>query len=224
MTSWIDSLLISIVLMNLILVASGRLSACIRIVAFQGIAVGILPLVANTQPIVAKTILLAVAIIALKGFVFPWLLSRALREANVRRDVELFVGFPASMLVYVLAFMISLWLSARLPMPRASFSALVVPVSFSTILCGFFIIVSRAKALTQVLGYLVIENGIYVFGIAMLLDQPILVELAILLDIFVAVFVMGIIIFHISREFDHIDTARLAELKDWHVPKGEASR
>ena len=199
MSGWIDSVLIGIVLMNLILVASGRLSACIRIVAFQGIAVGVLPLVANTQPLVAKTILLAVAIMGLKGFVFPWFLSRALREANVRREVAPSVGYPASMLAYILAFMVSLWLSSRLPMPRESFSILVVPVSFSTILCGFFIIVSRGTALTQVLGYLVLENGIYVFGIAMLLEQSILVELAILLDIFAAVFVMGIIIFHISR-------------------------
>ena len=219
MGEWIDSLLIGIVLMNLILVASGRLSACIRIVAFQGIGVGILPLVANTQPLVANTIFLSVAIIGLKGFVFPWLLSRALREANVQREVDPQIGYPASMLVYILAFMISLWLGSRLPMPRESFSALVVPVSFSTILCGFYIIISRPQALTQVLGYLVIENGIYIFGIAMLLEQSTLVELAILLDIFAAVFVMGIIIFHISREFDHIDTQRLAALKDWYVPK-----
>ena len=165
MGGWIDSLLICIVLMNLILVASGRLSACIRIVAFQGIAVGFLPLVANTQPIVAKTIFLIVVIIGLKGFVFPWFLSLALREANVQREVKPFVGYPASMVVYILAFLISLWLSSRLPMPKESFSSLVVPVSFSTILCGFFIIVSRTKALTQILGYLVIENGIYIFDI-----------------------------------------------------------
>lgn len=221
MNGWMDSLLIGLVLMNLILVASGRLSACIKIVAFQGIGVGLLPLVVHTQPVLAKTIFLVVVIIGLKGFVFPWFLSLALREANVRRDVEPFIGYPISMLVYVLSFMLSLWFSSRLPMPHESLSSLIVPVSFSTILCGFFIIVSRAKALTQVLGYLVVENGIYIFGIAMLLEQSMMIELAILLDIFAGVFVMGITIFHISREFDHIDTQQLTALKDWPIPKGE---
>jgi len=70
------------------------------------------------------------------------------------------------------------------------------------------------KAITQVIGYLMLENGIYFFGSVLLGEQSLLVELAVLLDIFVAVFVMGIAIFHISREFDHIDTQKLTELKD----------
>jgi hydrogenase-4 component E len=221
MNLWIDSVLVCIILMNLLLVASSRLSACIRIVAFQGIVVGFLPLVVHARPLLADMAFFIVTAISLKGFIFPWLLSRALRSANVRREVEPFVGYPMSMLIYILTLMISFWLSSRLPMPLPVFSTLVVPVSFATIFCGFFIIISRAKALTQVLGYLVIENGIYVFGTALLLEQPVLVELAILLDIFVAVFVMGIAIFHISREFDHIDTRRLSELKDWPSPRKE---
>jgi len=81
-------------------------------------------------------------------------------------------------------------------------------------LIGFFLIMSRRIAISQVLGYLVLENGVFVFGMALVPEQPYLVELGILLDIFVGVFVMGIIIFHINREFDHIDVHRLADLKD----------
>jgi hydrogenase-4 component E len=214
MSAWLEPLMIAVVLMNLILVASSRLSVCIRIVAFQGIAVGLLLLVINSYPPTADKFLFILASIGLKGFIFPWLLFQALREANVRREVEPFVSYPVSMVVSILTLIISTWLSSRLPMPRQALSPLIVPVAFSTILCGFFVIVSRPKALTQVLGYLVIENGIYIFGTALLLEQSVLVELAILLDIFVAVFVMGITIFHISREFDHIDTQLLSELRD----------
>ena len=64
------------------------------------------------------------------------------------------------------------------------------------------------------LGYLTLENGVYAFGAAVALQMPILVELGILLDVFVGVFVMGIAIFHISRQFDHIDTDRLVSLSD----------
>jgi hydrogenase-4 component E len=79
---------------------------------------------------------------------------------------------------------------------------------------GFVLLVTRRKAITQVLGYLTLENGVYAFGAAVALDMPVMVELGILLDVFVGVFVMGIAIFHISREFDHIDTDRLVNLSD----------
>ena len=83
-----------------------------------------------------------------------------------------------------------------------------------TIATGLAIIVSRRKAVTQVVGYLAMENGIYVFGAAFAIREPLLVEMGVLLDVFVAVFVMGIMIHHIGREFDHIDTDRLSVLKD----------
>ena len=70
-------------------------------------------------------------------------------------------------------------------------------------------------AVFQVLGYLVMENGIYLFGIAVMSTMPLAIELGLLLDLFVAVFVMGIVIFHINREFDSMDTEKLCELKDW---------
>jgi len=217
MTSWIDFIMVFIVLMNLMLAASSRISTCIKTVAFQGAVIGILPILIHSQKFIWDTSIFCLATVFLKGFVFPWLLFRAQREANIQREVEPVVGYPASMAACVVTFMISSWLGSRLPLPNAG-SAWVVPVSLSTILTGFFVIISRSKALTQVLGYLVIENGIYVFGMALLVEQPFLVELAILLDIFVAVFVMGIAIFHISREFDHMDTQYLSQLKDWEHP------
>jgi hydrogenase-4 component E len=82
------------------------------------------------------------------------------------------------------------------------------------IFTGLFLIVSRRKALMQVLGYIVLENGIYAFGVALVVESPLLVELGVLLDVFVAVFVMGITMFHLSRAFDDIDTDQLAMLKD----------
>jgi len=92
-------------------------------------------------------------------------------------------------------------------------SAFLFPGALFTTLTGLMIIVSRRKALTQVVGYLVMENGVYAFGAALAVQEPLLVEMGILLDVFVAVFVMGITIYQISREFDHIDTDRLSELK-----------
>jgi hydrogenase-4 component E len=214
MAVWIDSALVLLILTNLMLLGSSRIRTCIHVVAVQGIILGLLAVVARTGGPSSHAILLAVGSLALKGFLFPWLLFRARREANVRREPRPFVGYQISILAGVVAMGVSLWLGGRLPLPREVISSLVVPTALFTILCGLFLIVSRRTALVQVLGYLTLENGIYAFGVAVVQEAPLLVELGVLLDVFVAVFVMGITIFHISREFEHIDTDRLAALKE----------
>ena len=92
--------------------------------------------------------------------------------------------------------------------------ALLIPAALATVLIGLLVLVSRTLALTQVVGYIVVENGIFLFGLTLVREMPLLVELGILLDVFVGVFVMGIVVYHISRTFDHIDTQELTQLKD----------
>lgn len=214
MNVWIDSALVLLILTNLMVLGSSRLRTAIRAVAVQGIILGLLALVARRGAPSPHAILLGVGSIALKGLLLPWLLFRARRQANVRREPRPYVGYQASILAGVGAMGVSLWLGQRLPLPGEVISTLVAPTAFFTILSGLLIIVSRKTALAQVLGYLVLENGIYAFGVAAVGEAPVLVELGVLLDVFVAVFVMGIMIFHISREFDHIETDRLAALKE----------
>jgi hydrogenase-4 component E len=208
----LQALLIALILTNLKVLGTSRIPACIRAVALQGVLLGGLPLLAHAPG--AGLILVALTSMILKGAVFPWLLFLALREARVRREVEPFVGYNLSFLFGLVALAFSLALARRLSLPVPLASPLLLPVAFSTMLVGIFVIVSRRKALTQVLGYLIFENGIYAFGVAVVPEAPLVIELGVLLDAFVAVFVMGIAIFHINREFDSIDTRKLSALKD----------
>jgi len=208
-----DIVLVFLVLTNLMLLGLSRLGACIRMVALQGIALGLLPLLMEGGRVELHGAAFAIAIILLKGGVFPWILMRTLREVNTQREIEPFIGYGKSLAIGTLILVVCIWLSSRLPLPEPAMSSLIVPVAFFTIMSGLFLIVSRRKALTQVLGYLVLENGIYAFGVALVDKQPMLVEMGILLDVFVAIFVMGIAIFHINREFDHIDTDKLSGLR-----------
>jgi hydrogenase-4 component E len=210
----LDTIMVLLVFTNLRLLGLSRLHASIRTVATQGVLLGIVALLANSGHLTLRFITIGVAGIVLKGFVFPWLLFRALRGARVRREVEPFIGYVPSVLAGVGSFLISLWVAGRLPLPTTAASDLVVPTSLSILFVGLFLVVSRKKALSQALGYLVFENGIYAFGVGVAYEAPALVEMGILLDVFVAVFVMGITVFHISREFDSIDTTRLATLKE----------
>lgn len=214
--AWPDALLIVLVLSNFMLLGSSRLHVYIRISALQGVLLGLLPMLEHMdQPgtRVATLVILGAVTIALKGAVFPYLLLRALREANVLREAEPFVGYTSSVMVGLAALGIALRVSARLPAPAGSFSNLAVPVALFTIFIGLFLIVSRRKALTQVLGYLVLENGAFVLGLALAAGIPAMVELGVLLDAFVAVLVMQIAIHHISQEFRSTDVDRLTTLK-----------
>jgi hydrogenase-4 component E len=211
----VDTALILLVLTAFVLLGSSRLGSCIRVVALQGVLLGYLTLAARGGDSAVREPILAIASTGLKGIAFPWLLSRALRDAEVRREVEPIVGYRLSLVIGMLALAVSLWLAARLPLPAPSISSFVIPVALFMLLTGLFLIVARRTALTQALGYLVMENGIYAFGVGLVEGTPMLLELGILLDVFVAVFVMGIAIFHISREFDHIDTDRMTTLRDW---------
>jgi len=214
MHTFAELIIVLIILLDLALAVTGSLSSCIRLVAVQGVVAGLLPLLAGSGAPHLRALLFAAVIMTLKGAVFPWLLMRARDKSGARKDVEPLISYPASIVLCLGAFIASSWMGSRLPLPETQV-AWIVPASLATIFTGFLLITTRSKAITQVLGYLVIENGIYIFGLALFVEQPMMVELAILLDVFVAVFVMGIAIFHISREFDHIDTAELSELSDW---------
>lgn len=213
MYAWADLLLIVLALTNLALTGLSSLGTCIRVMAIQGIVLGFVILGMHPDAFSLHITVLAVGVVMLKGFLFPRLLLRAIREADASREVEPFIGFTLSLLIGTLAMPVAIWLASRLPDTDTAVSSLVFPVAFHSILVGLFLIASRRKAVTQVLGYLVLENGIYVFGSGLVREVMLLVDLGVLLDIFVAVFVMGIAIFHINRELDHIDADQLDRLK-----------
>lgn len=209
-----DLILILVLLTNFKLLASSRLGAAIRTAAAQGVILGLLPLLAHSQELSWRLAGLSVGMIALKGLVFPWLLFRAMREAELTRNVEPYVGYVTSLLLGVAGLAVVFWVGGRLPLTQVIASDLLVPVALFSILCGLFLIISRKRAVSQVLGFLVLENGVFTFGAGVAGHTSILVEVGVLLDVFAAVFVMGIAVFHINREFDHLESDRLSTLKD----------
>lgn len=213
MLSLVEFILVGLVLTNLVLLGTSRIGLCIRMVAFQGVGLAFLPLLGHGE-LALSSVAVSAATALLKGWAFPWLLFRSLESAHVRAEVEPYVGYSSSLLFGVAALAVSVWLGGRMPLPGPGVPLLLTPVAFFTILVGLFGIVTRRKAVSQVVGYLVLENGIFAFGAVALRKAQFLVEMGILLDVFVAVFVMGIAIFRINREFDHIDADRLASLKE----------
>jgi hydrogenase-4 component E len=217
----LDTLLFALLLLNLVLLASSRLSMGVRCVALQGALIGLVPVLAHHEYSLSVPLVMALLTVTVKGVALPLLLFRALRELGAHKEAEPSVGPTLSVAAGLLCFLFAHWLSGRLPLPLTPPSRLIVPVSFATMFAGFFILTARSMAITQVLGYLVLENGIFLFGAGLLPGQPVLVELGVLLDVFVAVFVMGIILFHIKREFEGVDTGEMEELTDYPQQTGK---
>jgi hydrogenase-4 component E len=157
---------------------------------------------------------MGIGTVAVKALCIPLLLRRALRVAKVRREVEPMVSLHISVLLGVLLVVGGFWLGRTLELPRPMPATLLLPTAFSTLFVGFLILVTRKKAITQVVGYLVLENGVFLCGMGLVRDLPFVVELGILLDVLVGVFVMGIAVHHIAREFDDIDIGLMASLKE----------
>lgn len=209
----INAILVVLTFTCILLLGSSRMLACIRLVAAQGFAISLLPLLANSDPGLPSVVLSASGM-ALKGAALPWLMIRALKKSEARREVEPFVGFNASILAGVFLFGLACWITRRLEIAGDRYRPELLSVALFVVFTGLFLIVSRRKAITQALGYLVLENGIYAVGTGIGQDFSAFVEFGVLLDVFVGIFLMGIIIFHIDREFDHIDTDRMTELTD----------
>ncbi len=203
------------VLTGLAALGSARVSAMVRIVAVQGVTLGVLFLVTNSNDISVRLAALAGATILVKGILMPGLLFRSIRLTNAEQRVDPFVSFTLSLIAGIFLLGLGFWIADRLPLPSSQSSHLVVPVSLTLVFFGLFLLTSRKKAINQVIGYLIMENGIFVFSLSLATELPALVEMGVLLDIFAAVFIMGITIFQISREFDHIDTSLMVELQDF---------
>jgi hydrogenase-4 component E len=212
--SEVANLLIGAVMgLNLLALGSSLLPSLIRILALQGAALGLLPLLLE-HGLDWRVALIAAATVAGKGLLIPTLLRRAMRAASIDREIEPFVGFVPSLLIGAGGTIAAVAFARALPLLPEHSGSLLVPAALASVLTGFVLLIGRAKAISQVCGFLILENGIYLFGMLLMRSTPVLVEAGILLDVTVGVFVIGIIVDRIQRAFDSLDTRKLTALRE----------
>lgn len=207
-----DQLLVLVLLINFISLGTSRLMFSIRAVAAQGVILGILP--GLIHPFSWHLVAITVVILAVKGVIIPMMLGRAVRSAEIKREVEPFLGYVPTLLLGAVFTALSFGFAGRLPMLAEHQNYMFVPASIATLMTGFLVLTTRRKAISQVIGYLVLDNGIFIFGLLLTEAMPIMVEAGALLDLLVGTFVMGIVINQISREFSSLDTSLLTSLKE----------
>jgi hydrogenase-4 component E len=212
MNALADQLLVLCLLLNFAVLGTSRLNFSVRAMALQGVVLGVIPILVH--PFSWHLVFIVVSLIGVKGALIPVFITRAIRKAEIQREFEPFIGYIPSLVLGALFTALAFIFAGRLPLAPQHEGLLFVPASLATLMCGFLVLMGRRKAISQVIGYLLLENGIFVFGLLLADAMPLMVEAGALLDLLVGVFVMGIVINHISREFATIDTSRLSALRE----------
>ena len=199
--------------LNLLALGTSRLPALIRAMSVQGVILGVMPILMEDHPD-WRVVLVALATIGGKGVLIPGLLRRAMRTVQIDRELDPLIGFVPSLLLGAAGTIAALALTHLLPLLPEHAGTLLLPGALATVVTGFILLIGRTKAISQVCGYLILENGIYLFGLLLIKAMPLLVEAGVLLDLTVGVFIIGIIVDRIQRAFDSLDTRKLTALHE----------
>jgi hydrogenase-4 component E len=200
--------------LNLLALGSSRLPSLLRALSLQGMVLGVMPLVIEHEVLDWRVLAVVAATIVGKGIIIPGLLRHAMRAAHIEREIEPTLGYVPSLLLGAGGTMAAVAFARALPLLPEHAGTLLVPGAIASMLTGFILLIGRVKAISQVCGYLILENGIYLFGLLLIHSTPLLVESGILLDVTVGVFVIGIIVDRIQRAFDSLDTRKLTTLRE----------
>jgi hydrogenase-4 component E len=155
-----------------------------------------------------------VVLVVVKVILIPRVLNRAVAKIGLARVAAPYLGTSAALLVCALltivAFYVMTPIAASNPLPTAD----AMPLAFAGVLIGFFIMVNRRRAVTQILGFLMLENGIFLLALLATYGVPFIVEMGVFLDVLVAVLIMEVFIYRIKDNFDSIDVGQLGKLKE----------
>lgn len=150
----------------------------------------------------------------LKVMVLPWLLHRLMRKLNVRWDVETLINIPTTMLVGIALVIFSFNLAAPISQLSESITRGLIGIALASVLLSLLMMLTRRKAIPQVVGFLAMENGLFFAATSATHGMPLVVELGIALDVLVATFIFGIFFFQIRETFDSLDITHMEKLKD----------
>ena len=205
----LDICLYLLVFSNFLLLGTARVVQMTKYTALQGFLLAALLFHSGHS-------ILTLAVLIIKGIILPGMLWRTQKkmppESLICPHRLVALDVIAGMAGLAFAF----WLDARLgsELTHNLFPKLFLPLGLTTLFCGLILIIGRIKAITQVIGYLAAENGIFLLGMPLMTQGTTWFELALLLDVFVAVFVMGIAINRISDSFASMDVDRFSNLHD----------
>jgi len=156
----------------------------------------------------------ALLTLVLKVIVLPWILHRLIRKLNVKWDVETLINIPATMLVGIVLVVLAFNLALPISQLSGTLIRSTLGIALASVLLSFLMMITRSKAIPQVIGFLAMENGLFFAATGAVYGMPMVVELGVALDVLVGALILGVFLFQIRERFDSLDTRHLERLKE----------
>lgn len=196
-----------------LLIVRGDLTAQVTMFRLQSTVLAVLAVLIALFAASMQLLWAALALMLIKGVIIPRVLKRVEVKVGLRRGVAPYLGVPSALAVCAalaaIAFYVMGPVARSNPLPTAD----AIPLAFAGVLIGFFVTVNRRRALTQILGFLMLENSIFLLALLCTYGVPFIVEMGVFLDLLAAVLIMEVFIYRIKENFDSIDLDRLGSLK-----------
>ena len=211
----INSILAALVLLTAFgLLVQRRIYGLLHLFAWQGlflsISTGVVGYVARQHHLYISSILT----LALKVIVLPYILHTLIVRLKIHKEVETVVNIPTTMLMGIALVILSYHLTAPIRELSTLVTRSTIAVALATVMLGLLMMITRRHAVTQIIGFLAMENGLFFAATSATYGMPLVVELGVGLDILIAAFIFGIFFFHIRETFDSLDVEQMARLKE----------
>jgi hydrogenase-4 component E len=152
--------------------------------------------------------------LVLKVIILPWILHRLIRKLNVKWDIEMLFNIPTTMLVGIVLVVFAFNLAAPISEMSGTITKGTLGIAMACVLLAFMMMITRSKAVPQVIGFLALENGLFFAATSATYGMPMVVELGIALDVLVGMIILGIFFFQIRETFDSLDLKHMEKLKE----------
>jgi hydrogenase-4 component E len=212
-SSFIHFLGMMLLITSLGLIGSPQVASCIRFYAMHSFLLALITAFMAYTRQAEHLLIPAFLTLVLKTMVIPQVFFRIIRRLGIRKEVDSYVNIPFSLLLAVLLVFLSFYVTAEVKILKPLSSREFIPLAVSTIFFGMLVMTTRKKAITQVLGLLLMENGLFLMAMTITFGMPLVVEIGIFFDILVGVIIMGIFVFKIREAFEGIDADDMTVLK-----------
>jgi hydrogenase-4 component E len=208
-----DVLLIIFIISIFYIAIANRVITYVRVLALQGVILFTIAFLQLVHINTLNLILILLETIVFKAVAVPYFLSYLIKRNRITRESEPYVPHFVSLLITTVIVVITVLLASSID--EKNLDKMYFIVSLSTLFTGLYFIASRKKIITHVMGYLMIENGVFIFSLAAGNEMPNLVNLGIMLDVFASVLILGIFMNKIGDVFKNADVDQLSSLKDY---------
>ncbi len=203
-----------ILLLAFAMLAQRRVMPLINLFAYQGLTLCLSTLVVAVSTGQHHLYWSAGLTLALKALLLPWILHRLVRKLYVKWEVESLIAIPTTMLVGIGLVIIAFNVALPISQLSHTISRGTLGIALATVMLAFLMMITRTKAIPQVVGFLAMENGLFLAATSATYGMPMVVELGIALDVLVGAIILGVFFFQIREQFDSLDIRHMEKLKD----------